>query len=407
MSYSLTGILALIMLFISNHDVFFKRKGGVSPAPESYRNFLLAVVIFYVSDILWGVLYEQALVLPLFIDTELFFASMAFGILFLTRYAVAYMENKSAFRTLISFAGIAFCCGVMISLVINIFYPFVFQIDENCSYNPGFARYVVLGLQTVTLLLTALYAFYVAFKNDFAVRKRYLTIGFFAIIMFISITLQIYLPLLPMYSVGHMLGCGVLRVFIVEKEKEEYRADLEKALIREKLQMQELKTAWELAYTDALTGVKSKLAYIETERHINERIAAGNVDELAIAVFDLNNMKQINDTRGHVAGDKYIVSGCDLICQFFKNSPVFRIGGDEFIVILEGQDYAERSAIFSSFHNRIISNAAAGSIVIAYGESEYVRGKDKSCKQILERADALMYEQKEALKKLSLQYVSN
>ena len=123
-------------------------------------------------------------------------------------------------------------------------------------------------------------------------------------------------------------------------------------------------------------------------------------------VFDLNNMKQVNDTFGHVAGDKYIKSGCDLISEFFKNSLVFRVGGDEFIVIPEGQDFANRNEILASFNNRIIKNTADGSIVIAFGVAEYIPGKDKTCQQIVERADQLMYEQKELLKKLSVPFAN-
>lgn len=52
-------------------------------------------------------------------------------------------------------------------------------------------------------------------------------------------------------------------------------------------------------------------------------------------VFDINNLKIINDTLGHDFGDILIIDSCKLICKVFKRSPVYRIGGDEFVVILE------------------------------------------------------------------------
>ncbi len=406
MDYSLIGILALITLFISNHDVLFKKRRGLPRLSAAYRDFLLAVAFFYVSDILWGIFEDLSLRTPLFIDTEVYFIAMALGILFLTRYAASYLEEKTVFRALLLAAGRFFCCGVVIIMILNVFFPLVFIIDENCVYYPAVARYVVLGFQIVTLLLTSVYAFYGARKEKDLVRKRFLTIGLFGITMLLSISMQWFFPLLPLYSIGYLLGCALIRAFIVESEKEEVRTNMENALRREQQQSQELKTAWKLAYTDALTGAKSKLAYIEKENQINERLQNGTLNELAVVVFDLNSMKQVNDAFGHVAGDQYIKSGYDLISEFFKNSPVFRVGGDEFIVMPEGQDFSNRNEILASFNNRVIKNTANGSIVIAFGVAEYMPGKDKTCQQIVERADQLMYEQKEFLKKLSVPFAN-
>ena len=63
-----------------------------------------------------------------------------------------------------------------------------------------------------------------------------------------------------------------------------------------------------LAYTDALTGVKSKLAYCETEEELNEMISQGQTAPFAVAVCDVNGLKFINDTQGHKAGDAYITA---------------------------------------------------------------------------------------------------
>lgn len=62
------------------------------------------------------------------------------------------------------------------------------------------------------------------------------------------------------------------------------------------------------------------------ESAIQQTIQLGNDISFAMAVFDLNNLKMINDTYGHEAGDKYLINGCRLICKHFKSSPVYRIG---------------------------------------------------------------------------------
>ncbi|MBQ7623846.1 MAG: GGDEF domain-containing protein [Clostridia bacterium] len=402
MYYSLVGILALIILFISNHDVLFRKRSSLTKVLTSYRNFLITVAIFYVSDVLWGYFWVKLMRAPLFIDTELFFIAMALGIMFLTRYAADYLEDKSAFRAILLVSGRAFCYGVVLVTLINLFYPIMFYIDEECGYFPRIARYITLGFQIVMLLLTSVYAFYGAAKTRDNAGRRYLTIGMFGVVMLLSITIQMFFPLLPLYSIGYTLECSLLRTFIIENERKEYRESLEKALCREQEQSQELKTAWKLAYTDALTGVKSKLAYIERETQTDAAIENGTLSGLALVVFDLNDLKRINDTLGHETGDKYITDGCALILEYFKNSPLYRTGGDEFIAILEGEDYVNRAGIFAAFSNHAVKNIADGGVVIACGIAEYIRGKDTNCKQILERADQLMYERKELLKKLSI-----
>ena len=61
-----------------------------------------------------------------------------------------------------------------------------------------------------------------------------------------------------------------------------------------------------MAYTDPLTGVKSKHAYLAAEKDINERISDGSLREFAVIVCDLNGLKAINDNQGHLAGDNLL-----------------------------------------------------------------------------------------------------
>lgn len=100
------------------------------------------------------------------------------------------------------------------------------------------------------------------------------------------------------------------------------------------------------AYRDPLTGVGSKAVYTRKISELNKEIEEGNT-EFAVVMIDMNDLKHINDDFGHKSGDLYIRGCCHMICEAFKHSPVFRIGGDEFAVILRGQDYNNRAAITS------------------------------------------------------------
>ena len=154
------------------------------------------------------------------------------------------------------------------------------------------------------------------------------------------------------------------------------------------------------AYRDQLTGVKSKHAYAEKEYEINERISQETMEEFAIVACDVNGLKYINDTYGHKAGDAYICEACQIVCRIFGHSPVYRIGGDEFVVVTTGHDYENRKELMAHLDRIVEDNIGTERAVISCGLSEYDMDRDKSVRAVFERADALMYERKTRLKEM-------
>jgi diguanylate cyclase (GGDEF)-like protein len=150
------------------------------------------------------------------------------------------------------------------------------------------------------------------------------------------------------------------------------------------------------ASIDALTGIKNKHAYLEAEERMNVQIAERRAPEFAIVLLDVNDLKKINDTEGHNAGDQYIKDACKIICDTFKHSPVFRIGGDEFAVISRGDDYARMDELIERMNRHNEEAIKDGGVVIACGMAKY-QGED-SVAPVFERADQSMYENKSALK---------
>ncbi len=157
-----------------------------------------------------------------------------------------------------------------------------------------------------------------------------------------------------------------------------------------------LATAQSKASIDALTGVKNKHEYLEAEKQLNRRIAEQLQPEFAITVFDVNDLKKVNDTGGHQAGDKLIRDACKIICDIFKYSPVYRIGGDEFAVISQGNDYTGIEALIGKVAEHNAGALGTGGIVIACGMAKYEQ--DESVASVFERADHRMYDNKTALK---------
>lgn len=169
---------------------------------------------------------------------------------------------------------------------------------------------------------------------------------------------------------------------------------------KEKQHLKELKTEKELARRDELTGIKNKTAYKELEKSVQ-----GNIDngmdylEFGLVVCDSNNLKQINDTLGHAAGDEYIKSSARLLCDIFVHSPVFRVGGDEFIIFLRGTDFTCRLELMEKLRGQVLENKRTGTgVVLASGMSEYRSESDNFVSDIFERADKEMYEDKRRLK---------
>ncbi len=162
----------------------------------------------------------------------------------------------------------------------------------------------------------------------------------------------------------------------------------------------ELAHVRELANRDQLTGVKSKHAYSSREQELNAQIADGAAPPFAVAMCDLNYLKETNDRHGHEAGDALIKDAAMEICAVFDHSPVFRYGGDEFVVIMTGRDYAAR-------HEKLAAMAAlneeqlplAAGTIVACGLADFDPAADRELADVFRRADEQMYRDKARLKK--------
>ena len=155
-----------------------------------------------------------------------------------------------------------------------------------------------------------------------------------------------------------------------------------------------------LAYQDAMTKVKNPASYKLATENLEKQIREG-VARFAVVMFDLNRLKQINDRYGHKAGDQAIKIAAGLICRAFPYSSVYRIGGDEFAVILQGVEYENRASLIMEFDKRVEENkakaqAAYEAVSIARGISVYDPQVDSTYQQVFERADTEMYKKKNA-----------
>lgn len=147
-----------------------------------------------------------------------------------------------------------------------------------------------------------------------------------------------------------------------------------------------------LAYEDGLTGLGNRTAY-------QEYLAEVSSIPLTIFMFDINFLKQVNDKMGHESGDSLIITSANLINTVFSNvGKCFRIGGDEFIVIVKGRiDAPEILNVFQKYIDTINQSQAHQFIInIAVGYSFY--GGNGHIERAIGIADKFMYRKKSMLK---------
>ena len=157
---------------------------------------------------------------------------------------------------------------------------------------------------------------------------------------------------------------------------------------------------------DALTRVMSRTP-IDRQAAEFDSMIQENPDSVRFAICecDLNNLKLVNDSFGHDAGDLYIINCCKLICDIFKHSPVYRIGGDEFVAVLQSDDY-DNLALLKRIVTSTCFNEATKSVSLserksfAAGFAIFDPKHDSSFADVMKRADIEMYSNKKALKSL-------
>lgn len=119
---------------------------------------------------------------------------------------------------------------------------------------------------------------------------------------------------------------------------------------------------------------------------------------------DINYLKTVNDNYGHDNGDKYIKGCCHILCDVLKHSPVYRIGGDEFVAVLTGEDYESRNARLADLYavfEKTYSNKNAevwDRYSASLGMADYTPADD-SVESVFKRADQAMYQYKNQFKR--------
>ena len=150
------------------------------------------------------------------------------------------------------------------------------------------------------------------------------------------------------------------------------------------------------AETDGMTGLYNKSKYMDmvTNTYAKE-------EKVAVIFWDINFLKKINDTRGHEAGDALIISVAESIQNISnKTDRGYRIGGDEFIMVMRGAGEEETMQKIYEWERSIEVLQTGVDIPISVSMG-YAFGKGSDLEQIIHQADQMMYENKRMAHKMA------
>ncbi|MCR5655552.1 MAG: diguanylate cyclase [Lachnospiraceae bacterium] len=151
----------------------------------------------------------------------------------------------------------------------------------------------------------------------------------------------------------------------------------------------------EQAYLDAMTGVHNKAAYMAEEARI-KRLIRENMAQFSVYVFDVNGLKRMNDTKGHEYGDMMIKDAAQCIREIFGENQIYRIGGDEFVVLGKEEPEKEIRRQFARFDELLRSFNATNDkyeeeLAVSKGVAVYDPEIDAEYASVFSRADEAMY----------------
>ena len=138
-----------------------------------------------------------------------------------------------------------------------------------------------------------------------------------------------------------------------------------------------------MSYSDQLTGLGNRYALERFVRNMDKR------ESIGVLYCDITGLKRVNDTEGHEAGDQLILRARDLLMHFWKAYEVFRIGGDEMLILASGI----QQATFQEEVCRMKEHMQEYKVAVAVGAVWKPDGTD-SIDQMLTESERLMYEDK-------------
>ena len=193
------------------------------------------------------------------------------------------------------------------------------------------------------------------------------------------------------YGVLCVTILAVYAVFLISLIQRKELCDLNERLTSEK--------KWHrIAYEDALTGLKNRMAYLENINNLERNLPKDS--RVSVIMVDIDNFKNVNDTMGHKAGDELLKNVADALQTIFCDvgCVIYRVGGDEFVVIALETAPGYLEPIVDNINQTKEITALGCSVSIGCSDVDLL--ENNAFERALMRADKKMYAQKTAKKAL-------
>jgi diguanylate cyclase (GGDEF)-like protein len=182
----------------------------------------------------------------------------------------------------------------------------------------------------------------------------------------------------------------------IEVAIHKHRADIERRQREEHLR----RSAENLSLIDELTQLNNRRGFFELGEQALQGARRGQ-HTLALFFMDLNGLKQINDTLGHIAGDEALRDMAQVLRHTFRGSDIVaRLGGDEFVALAHLHGERDVATLCTRVREHLREFNASGprpyQVDLSIGATLVDASTDQSLEELIARADEAMYQEKRA-----------
>ena len=344
-------VLALLLGSLPGRKIESKRS-------EYYKIMLILTIILCVSDLFSGLfrgVKYTGINMLLWISNSVFMISQSFIGYFWIKYSMQVLTGKINKKILKLVDVIVLMdCILILTAPLN---EWIFTIDAKNLYHRGNLIVVHWIIIYAFELIPSIIAPFTK-----AERKEKRAIMLFVILPTIATVLQSIFYGVTSGQAGIM--CGLILLYIMLQNIEVSEARTRAELLDE------------ISSTDTLTGLRNRRSY-EFELELKQ-----HEEWIGVIFMDLNGLKQTNDTLGHKAGDAMIAHFAQLLRLYFKQEYIFRISGDEFIILCSDKTIFENQ--YKKMKIEMADKASSGC----------VEGPGKEIMQLVSEAERLMYKDK-------------
>ena len=359
--YIWSNIIAIIIFTI----LFLKSKENKQTSFRYFNSIIIGLIVYFLGDILWALSFRN--ILPnsehfIKVARMIYYSATNFIAYFWLMYVEVILESILVTKEKRKW----FLLSLALSIIANIVLCSIFDLS-----NPGVIKYVVTGAMiiapaTFIIFSTVQVIIKIRTIQDKALRKKYFRLIIWPVVILISGVLQVFFNDLPVFCCGSIII--VLSSYIYNQDS--------------------------LIFTDSLTEVNNRNMIDHYLRDIKNY-----ANNYYLLMIDIDDFKSINDTYGHVEGDKALKHMARILKDIARNNNCFlaRYGGDEFIMICKSESEDEIKKIINDIHlqfgNTKEELGYSYSTSVGYTKMNNIDDIDKTIAQ----ADKYLYKRKNQL----------